>query len=188
MTSTWSQRYRDNERNRALQDQADATERQNRLIEQQLEAEQRRFEFMQEVQRAADLGISHQEYKRRLQDVTEAETKLANAKRQLTRLREAVSNPASIDRTLAKSRRKRTRRKIRALYWRNRWNWIRHPRMTSAAIKPHVDRIRTEVEQADHAQVQKARATAAHEQQLVAAAESVVQAAESELARRQSRV
>lgn len=125
----------------AQQRQAAATEYQNRLIanqneilQAQLELERQRLEHERQKTRAADLGITHAEYVRRMIDNAEALRNLEEIKSQYSYLYEAIE----VQRRLA---RRHARRLIWGLQWRNRCNWLRHPFKTRAAMRPYAQRL-----------------------------------------------
>jgi hypothetical protein len=108
--------------------------RQADLTEQRLSLEQQRFEFERQAQRARDLGITHEEYTRRMADAEQARGELAQVqgeedvgKQRVRRAQMDVSNQAWRERM--------------ELHWRNRWNWLRHPLLTRNAIRPYAQLI-----------------------------------------------
>lgn len=183
-----AQTYEIAEQNRILREQRDLMDRQVRLEQDRLNEERQRLAFMQEVQRASDLGISHQELQRRKNDLREAERELKFKKLELRNASDPRDTASELDAKLFGTRRRRTRREVRALYWRNRWNWLRSPRQTAALIKPFAEQIRASIKQEDDRQVQDERNRLARERRRIPLLQGEVQAAEAEVARRASRV
>ena len=106
--------------------------------EERLELERQRFEHEQQVQRAQDLGITHAEFLRRRADVDQAQLELAkvleeerHAQDRVDRALLEIRNQASIERW--------------GLYWRNRWNWMKHPILTRKSIVPFARAIESRI-------------------------------------------
>jgi hypothetical protein len=119
------------------------------------------------------LGITHEELLRRIADVEQARNALRALESAEGRWRDEVA---------------RAQRAIRfkvsweklCLHWRNRWNWIRHPRLTRRAIAPHIAAIEPRIT----AQFQPLMQA----QQRVAMFPTQIHAAQVVLAQREARI
>lgn len=139
----------------------------------QLEVQRQRFEHERQVQRARDLGITHEELLRRIADVEQARNALRVLESEERRWREKV------ERAKLEIRNKASWEKL-CLHWRNRWNWIRHPRLTRRAIAPHIAAIEPRIT-AQYQPLMQA-------QQRVAAFPPQIHSAQVVLAQREARI
>lgn len=124
----------------AMDAQAAALKRQADAADMQAQVQQARLDLEREIQRAKDLGITHKELLRRQNDVDSAKCELRTKTIILDNCAEelAQSNDAvAAEREILRER--------RGLNWRNKWNYLRHPFLTSVAIKPFADQIRQRV-------------------------------------------
>lgn len=139
----------------------------------QLDVQRQRFEHEQQVQRARDLGITHEELLRRIADAEHARQALRALESEESLWRDRV------ERARLEIRNKAWWEKWR-LYWRNRWNWMRHPGLTRQAIAPHVAAIEPRI-RAQHQPLMQA-------QQQLATFAPQIQAAQLVLAQREARL
>jgi len=121
---------------------ADATHRAARAAEEQaaiqrkqLHLEQLRHEFDKEVQRATDLGLTHQEYVRRKADAAYAAEKLNNARADEALCLKLVSKEQWWARRKASV-------EVLKLCFRNWKNFVKSPKITWNLLRPYKNSIR----------------------------------------------
>jgi hypothetical protein len=115
----------------AARDQAAAAREQAWAVEAQTE-------LLRQIQCAKDLGITHSELLRRMEDHVEAVATLARVEQ------ENADLLRSVDVEWRRARWEAWRKKC-GLHWRNRCNWIKHPRKTGASIGFYAQRIEHDV-------------------------------------------
>jgi hypothetical protein len=119
-------------------------------------------ELLRQIQRAKDLGITHSEYLRRMEDHLDAVATLERVVQENSDLLKTVD--AEWRRAGWEAWRKKC-----GLHWRNRCNWIRHPWKTGASIGYYVQRIEHDV-MANHPGLRRANdQLKAHAPQIAAA-------------------
>jgi hypothetical protein len=122
----------------AAREQAAAAREQAAAAYEQAAAVREHTELIRQIQRAKDLGITHEEFKRRMGDHRDAVATLARVTQENADLLKAVSVQ------LRRARWQAWRKKC-GLHWRNRCNWIRHPWKTGASIGHYAQRIEYDV-------------------------------------------
>lgn len=122
----------------AARDQAAAAREQAAAVREHTDAVKAQTELLRQIQRAKDLGITHAEYLRRMQDHVDAVATLARVRQ------ENADLLAAVDAELRRARWEAWRKKC-GLHWRNRYNWLLHPWQTRAIIGQYAQRIELDV-------------------------------------------
>ena len=155
----------------AARDQAAAAREQAAAAREQAAAVRAQTEMLRQIQRAKDLGITHEEYKRRMRDHADALGTLSLIRQENPGLLKAV------DVELRRARWEAWRKKC-GLHWRNRCNWLRHPWKTGSAIGYRAQQIEFDVI-SNHSGLRQANQQLKAQAPRIAAAERQVALAES---------